>query len=174
MMSRYWTVIVAGVGAFAALPAVSEPRHKSDAIVEFFIESAEMGAARGICIGTRQECAAAQPKPAGFDMLIAFGLDSADLTPAARDNLGEFASALKDDRLSAARFVVEGHTDASGSETYNLDLSERRAQAVTSFLLDQGVAREKVEAIGMGKTAPRTSDPFDAENRRVEMRIRLN
>lgn len=174
MYSVYLAAFIAGAGAFVATSAISEPRYDTENIVEFFIGSADMGAARGICVGTEQECAAGQPKPAGLDLLIAFGLDSADLTEAARANLGVFADALKDDRLSAARFVVEGHTDASGSESYNLELSERRAQAVTSFLLDQGIAREKVEAMGMGKTAPRTADPYDAENRRVEMRIRLN
>ena len=61
----------------------------------------------------------------------------------------------------------------AAAEEYNLGLSDRRAEAVTKFLLDRGVAQAKVSAIGMGEAKPRAADPMDAENRRVEMRIEL-
>ncbi|WP_394887183.1 OmpA family protein [Mesorhizobium sp. AaZ16] len=153
--------------------AAADSEVKAKEIVEFFVKSAELGAARGICIGTAQECDREGEKPSGFDMLINFDLNSADLTPKAQENLNEFAKALSDRQLSSARFVVEGHTDASGAETYNLQLSERRAQAVTDFLYRNGVSNEKVSAVGMGEKNPRVSDPLDGVNRRVEMRIQL-
>ena len=78
-------------------------------------------------MGTTDECNKDQPAPTGLDMLINFNLNSADLTPQARQNLNEFAKALKDDRLQAATFVVEGYTDASGDERYNDNFSARRA-----------------------------------------------
>ena len=77
------------------------------------------------------------------------------------------------DRLASARFVVEGYTDARGTEAYNLGLSERRAQAVTDFLFERGVAMDKVTAVGKGMSNPRVPDPMDPVNRRVEMKIEL-
>lgn len=160
--------------AMIAAPAMAQQSSlNADSIVDFFARSADLGAARGICIGTAQECNRSNDQAAGLDMLINFDLDSAELTPEARANLEEFAKALKDDRLRAARFTVEGHTDASGGERYNDELSERRAQSVTSFLLDRGVRPDKVTAIGLGKSQPRVENPFDPVNRRVEMRINL-
>lgn len=173
MFSRYLAATVLSGALAAAVPAAAEEVYKPDDIVKFFIESADLGAARGICIGTVQECEADQPRPSGLDMMINFELDSAELTEMARANLESFARALQDDRLRAARFVVEGHTDALGSANYNLTLSERRARSVTAFLLDRGVPAAKVEAVGRGMAEPRTENPFDPVNRRVEMRIRL-
>jgi outer membrane protein OmpA-like peptidoglycan-associated protein len=106
-------------------------------------------------------------------MLINFGLNSATLTPQALANLDEFAKALKDQRLSSAKFVVEGYTDATGTEAYNKTLSERRAESVADYLLQHGISSQRVDAMGMGEANPRSPDPYDPVNRRVEMRIRL-
>lgn len=133
----------------------------------------DLGAARGICIGTVEECRKAKLRPGHFDLLVRFELDSAELTPQARENLAEVAKALTDQRLATARFVIEGYTDASGGDAYNLDLSERRARAVTSFLVENGIASDRVEVVGRGKADPRSVDPFDPVNRRVEMHIHL-
>jgi OmpA-OmpF porin, OOP family len=160
--------LLAASSAFAQEPQTSEE------IVKFF-ENAELGATRGICIGTEEQCrgktkAAA---PTGLDMLVNFELNSATLTPDARAKLNEFVKALNDERLKAHRFIVEGHTDASGPDTYNDRLSERRAESVTSFLLENGIEPSRIEAIGLGKKQPRTEDPFDPVNRRVEMRLNI-
>ena len=162
-----------GVGLFATQPAAADPSMKADDIVAFFKKSADFGPGRGLCIGTEQECDKTAPKPAGLDMMINFDLDSANLTSQARQNLDEFAKALASDQLASARFVVEGYTDARGSEGYNLGLSERRAEAVTSFLLQRGVAKDKVTALGKGEANPRVPDPMDPVNRRVEMKIEM-
>src|SRR5262249_19846189 len=103
-----------GLGIAGIQPASADPNMKSDDIVAFFKKSAELGHARGLCIGTEQECDKTAPKPAGLDMMINFDLDSANLTSQARQNLDEFAKALASDQLSGARFVVEGYTDARG------------------------------------------------------------
>lgn len=157
----------------AALALAGGPQVNSDEIVKKFVDSADLGAKRGICVGTTEECNAQAPKPAGMDMLINFDLNSADLTEQARANLNEFAKALKDDRLRSANFVVEGYTDASGSEVYNDNLSDRRAKSVTAFLLENGVSQDKIKAVGMGEKNPRVPDPYDPVNRRVEMRIEV-
>jgi outer membrane protein OmpA-like peptidoglycan-associated protein len=171
MLSRYLTAVMCGAALMGIPEAAADSDVKAKEIVEFFVKSAELGAARGICIGTAQECD--KEKPSGFDMLINFDLNSAELTPKAQENLNEFAKALEDQQLSSARFVVEGHTDASGAETYNLQLSERRAQAVTDFLYRNGISTDKISAVGLGEKSPRVEDPLDAVNRRVEMRIQL-
>ena len=109
----------------------------------------------------------------GFDMLVTFELDSADLLPEAKRNLETVAAALNDDRLKVAKFKVEGHTDAFGTDEYNLRLSEERAKAVTDFLVQQNVERERILAVGLGKASPRTDDPYDPGNRRVELNLSL-
>jgi len=160
---------VSGVGMALA----EDAQQNSEAIVKHFVDSVDMGAKRGICVGTTEECNKEAPAPSGLDMLINFDLNSADLTPQARANLDEFAKALKDDRLRKASFVVEGYTDASGSEIYNNDLSSRRAKSVTAFLLEQGISSDRIQAVGKGEANPRVPDAFDPVNRRVEMRIEV-
>jgi outer membrane protein OmpA-like peptidoglycan-associated protein len=173
MFPKVLAAIVLGVGCIGVNAAEADPNVKSDDIVAYFVNAAKLGAKRGLCIGTAEECDKTAPKPAGFDMLINFDLNSAQLTPQAQQNLDEFAKALHNDQLSSARFVVEGYTDARGTEQYNLGLSERRAEAVTKFLYERGVSAQKVTAVGMGEANPRVADPMDPVNRRVEMRIEL-
>lgn len=165
-------IVVASSVVFSSA-AIADPDYGTDQIVEFLIKSADMGAARGVCIGTIAECVEKISKLTSFDMLVNFEIDSAELTESARANLAQIAKALLDRRLSAAKFIVEGHTDASGSEDYNLDLSERRANSVADFLRKQGIARDKVKAIGIGESSPRTENRYDPANRRVEIRISL-
>ena len=154
--------------------AFADPIQSSEDIVKFFANEANLGPSRGICVGTEDECKSKAEAPAqtGLDMSINFDLDSADLVPEARTKLSEFAKALKDNRLQALSFVVEGHTDASGSAVYNEGLSERRAQSVTDFLLSTGIESSRINAIGLGETHPRNDNAYDPLNRRVEMRIK--
>ena len=156
-----------------ALPASAGPAYSESDVLKFLVSSADLGKERGICIGTAQECRQDVAAPRGFDMLINFDLDSAELSDRARENLAVFARALKDERLNAATFVVEGHTDASGTEAHNDTLSSRRADAVKDFLLVSGVSTQRLTAVGLGEGEPRVDDPFAAENRRVEMRLKL-
>jgi outer membrane protein OmpA-like peptidoglycan-associated protein len=171
MRLKVTLAILLSLGAWGVQPVLADQQVKAEEIIEFFASAADQGAKRGICVGTAEECDQASPKPAGLDMLVNFNLDSADLTDDARLKLGEFAKALRDNRLRAHSFVVEGHTDASGSTFYNEELSQRRAQSVTSFLLSNGIEQARISAVGMGETHPRAADPYDPANRRVEMRI---
>lgn len=155
----------------------ADPLQKSEDIVKFFTGAGNLGATRGICVGTEEECKSkndqtAAPTKTGLDMMINFALDSAQLDQTARTELDELAKALKDNRLSSFSFVVEGHTDASGSDRYNQELSQRRAKSVAAFLTANGVQATRLEAIGLGKSHPRVANPYDPVNRRVEMRIR--
>jgi outer membrane protein OmpA-like peptidoglycan-associated protein len=155
--------------ASAAIVNAEEKAAYSPAdIVKFF---ADQEATRGICVGTEEECGGAAKKPAGFNLRLTFAKDSADLTDEARVNLESFAEALKSPSLSVAAFVIEGHTDASGTDAHNLGLSQRRAENVVSYLASLGVDKSKLEAVGLGEGTPMTADPLDPENRRVETRL---
>ncbi|MDD7972877.1 OmpA family protein [Roseinatronobacter alkalisoli] len=155
----------------AAAQDVDQSADSVEDIVQALIATADLGAARAVCIGTPQDCA---PAPlAGLDMRVGFEFDSDRLTPQAQDALGVFATALRDARLKAADFRIEGHTDAHGTETYNLELSQRRAAAVHDFLHAQGIDPLRLEAVGLGQSQPRLPDPYDSDNRRVELRAIL-
>lgn len=156
-----------------ATPAISVGQQfTSTDVTEFFLEQTALSATRGICVGTAQECAD-QAAPVGFDVMVTFELNSDALTSEAILNLTEVASALADERLQDTKFVVEGHTDASGQETYNDVLSERRARRVAEFLVSKGVAADRMISLGLGEKSPRAEDPFDPLNRRVEMKLNL-
>jgi outer membrane protein OmpA-like peptidoglycan-associated protein len=155
----------------AIAPAHADPAYKPSTVADFFAKAA-LGASRAICFGTAAEC----PTPvsgatAKFDLLISFEFDSDRLTLAARENLDQFAKALQDPRLKGKKFEIDGHTDATGAELYNLGLSERRAASVVAYLADKGLDTNTLMARGLGMSQPRVPDPFSAENRRVETHL---
>ena len=139
-------------------------------VADFF--AADLTKTRGICVGTDAECSD-KLAPTPFDMLVTFELNSDQLTPDAVRNLTEIAAALADDRLADAKFLVEGHTDASGKEAYNDTLSQRRANRVAEFLVSHGIMGDRLISLGLGEKNPRTDDPFDPINRRVEMKLNI-
>jgi len=86
--------------------------------------------------------------------------------------LGEVAQALRDH--PKLRVMVEGHTDGQGSNSTNLELSQARADAVRQYLIDRGIAGERLTAIGFGEEQPIASNRTRAgreKNRRVEFTI---
>jgi outer membrane protein OmpA-like peptidoglycan-associated protein len=149
--------------------ANADPAYKADAVIKTFTQPA-LGKARAVCVGDETECPVKTEQPT-FDLLVTFDFNSDRLTQSARENLDQFAIALKDPRLKTQRFAIDGHTDATGSESYNFGLSERRARAVVAYLATKGLDASKLIAKGFGKSKPRVSDPFDPVNRRVETRL---
>ena len=99
-----------------------------------------------------------QPKAAAFQS-IQFEFNSDELTSDARGTLDTVASVLQEPYFEKSKFIIEGHTDSVGSDAYNKELSDRRAQAVVDYLTQRGVAGEKLTARGMGE-----SDPYDRAN----------
>lgn len=171
---RLKTLICAtALSIVATAAAQAEPADKAEEWVQFFIQSAELGEARALCVGTRQECDAKADAPLrSRDMQVTFEYNSATLTPQAREELKFFAEAVNDYRLAVAKFRVEGHTDAHGGDAFNRELSDRRARAVTDLLVAYGVDPARIEAEGFGETRPLPGgDPYAAENRRVETRL---
>ena len=107
-----------------------------------------------------------------FNSGILFGFDSSELRPEARENLRTLAESLQD--YPNADIMIVGHTDAVGSEDYNQRLSERRASSAASYLVTQGVPRNRMSTFGKGETEPVASNDTDAgrqQNRRVEVAI---
>ncbi len=102
---------------------------------------------------------------------IMFRSSSDRLLPRAKEKLDELVVALN--KLEPTQsFVIEGHTDSRGGTRYNRELSRRRAIAVRTYLVEQGVGAERIVAIGKGEEAPvaSNSDPEGrANNRRVEI-----
>jgi len=115
--------------------------------------------------------AAAAAADAAYNLLVSFDVNSDRLTPRAQRNLAAFAEALKHPALAAMNFAVEGHTDSSGTETYNLTLSERRANAVVLYLTGLGIEQERLQARGFGETRPANTGGNRGQNRRVETRL---
>lgn len=105
---------------------------------------------------------------------VLFATNATELLPAARDRLSEVATALKE---SKNPLLIEGHTDSRGSESYNDQLSERRAESVKNFLVNQGVPPDRIQVRGMGENRPVASNATAegrANNRRVEIVVERN
>lgn len=121
--------------------------------------------------GQRKEVAAiAQERPA-LDLTIYFDFNSAEISPKAVPALVELGKALTSDALKDTRFLLAGHTDAKGSNAYNLRLSQRRADAIRTFLATQfRVDERRLLAIGYGEEQLKNAANPDAdENRRVQV-----
>ncbi len=110
------------------------------------------------------------PQPKSVDLVIQFDLDSAKLKEPSKPLLDNLVEAMKNDRLAAVKFKVEGHTDALGSEQHNLKLSQSRAESVLAYLTAKGVDKDRLTGEGKGFSELLTPDnPKAAENRRVRI-----
>jgi outer membrane protein OmpA-like peptidoglycan-associated protein len=101
---------------------------------------------------------------------VLFEYNQARLKPGAQQNLYRLVSFLK--QRPEQNVLIEGHADSSGSESYNLELSQRRAQAVQSFLVMNGISPERINVRGYGEAYPVASNNTTAgrqQNRRVEI-----
>ena len=159
-------------------PAHADPAYSPDTVIAVFVrdnavaEAYKIRRTRVICLGTPAGCPREQaPARASFDLLVSFQNNSDRLTQAAKDNLRQFAKALTDPPLKGAKFEIDAHARAAGSEEFNLHLSQRRAASVVSYLVLQGVDSSSLSPRGLGATEPRVADPSSAENNRVEAHL---
>ncbi|MFC1812665.1 OmpA family protein [Thermodesulfobacteriota bacterium] len=101
--------------------------------------------------------------------VVYFDFDMTDIQSQYFPVLDKVAAYMKNDPTS--KMEVQGHTDNSGTERYNLSLSERRAKAVANLLVKQGIARNRLNAVGFGyfkPAAPNSTAEGRAKNRRAE------
>jgi outer membrane protein OmpA-like peptidoglycan-associated protein len=101
---------------------------------------------------------------------VTFATDSSDLSPAFFDVLNSVGKVLGEFEQTVVE--VAGHTDSTGSDSYNLSLSERRAQSVTSYLTSQGVIPQRIISVGMGEKYP-VADNTNASGRQANRRVEI-
>lgn len=184
--SKKGAVIGAGAGAVAgAVIGDAAGNTAAGAII-----GAVVGGAAGAYIGhymdkqaeeMRQDLEGAQIERIGEGIKITFGsgilfdVNKSDLKSDARENLSKLAVILN--KYEDTEILVEGHTDADGTEDYNMDLSIRRANSVGTFLGGKNVLPTRLTLMGYGETQPIASnETVDGKrlNRRVEIAIYAN
>jgi OOP family OmpA-OmpF porin len=162
-----WCVLVLLCGAVEVLYAEPPPTVvDSQSIVRSLRPAATM--TRGLVVAPRTAEGGAMHK---VTLDIRFASDSDHLTEAAHAQLAQLGAALNSPDLARARFLIAGHTSASGAPEHNRRLSEARARAVRSYLLERfKIAPERIEATGFGSSRPLPDYPANAlQQRRVEI-----
>jgi outer membrane protein OmpA-like peptidoglycan-associated protein len=101
---------------------------------------------------------------------VTFATDSSDLSPAFFDVLNSVGKVMKEYDKTVVE--VAGHTDSTGSDSYNQSLSERRAGAVAQYLRSQNVGNERLITVGMGESRP-VADNGSADGRQANRRVEI-
>lgn len=179
------TVKGAGVGAAAgAVGAILAGKREADEILAGAAIGAAVGAGVGAYMDAQQEKLARIPGTTvervsedtllvHFDSDVLFAVDSAVLSAASQAALVDVGGVLNEYPKTAV--VIQGHTDSTGSEEHNQELSERRATAVRNYLAGQGVSTERMSALGYGEGAPVADNQSAAgrqRNRRVDVLLK--
>jgi outer membrane protein OmpA-like peptidoglycan-associated protein len=126
---------------------------------------------RSLSLGEREEIAEIASTKPKIDLDIQFDYNSAEISKTSMPSVQELGKALSNASLKGSTFVVAGHTDAIGSEAYNQDLSERRADTIKRYLTEKyGITGTDLVTVGYGKTKPKDPNaPMDPINRRVQV-----
>lgn len=177
-----------GAGAGAAIGGLIG--HKSDNTVVGAIIGATVGGTAGAIIGRQMDKQAeelqrdlkgATVERVGEGILITFNsglqfnLNSYELQASTKTNLDDLAKTLK--KYDDTNILIEGHTDSSGEDAYNLKLSDNRAAAVEDYLNTKGIKSSRITTEGYGESQPLESNDTEAgrqKNRRVEVAIYAN
>ncbi len=101
---------------------------------------------------------------------VTFDVGSATLKPAFRSTLDDVAASLQ--QYPNSLIDVYGHTDSTGSDSFNQGLSERRAQTVANYLISRGVSSARIRWQGFGETMP-VADNSTEEGRRLNRRVEI-
>jgi outer membrane protein OmpA-like peptidoglycan-associated protein len=129
------------------------------------------GQSRSLSLEDRDQMAAIATKRPAIDLDVNFDYNSAALTSKAEPQLKNLGKALSSAELAGSVVLLGGHTDAKGSDPYNQSLSERRAETVKRFLMENyHIPAANLVSAGYGKKGLKNpADPFAAENRRVQV-----
>jgi outer membrane protein OmpA-like peptidoglycan-associated protein len=180
--SRDKTKKGAAIGAASgATAAILAGERELDEVLAGAAIGAGVGAGIGAYMDYQEEKLARIPgttvERVGDDMLLVhfesdvlFDVGSAILNPDAQSALNQAADVLLEYRKTA--ILAQGHTDSSGSEEYNQDLSERRAKAVTNHLVGRAVDVDRITAVGYGEGYP-VADNATPEGRAANRRVDL-
>lgn len=179
------TVKGAGIGAAAgAAAAVLKGEREADEILAGAAIGAVIGGGIGAYMDAQQEKLARIPGTSvervdedtllvHFDSDVLFGVDSASLDSDGRATLEDVSSVINQYPKTAV--IVQGHTDSTGSEEHNQELSDRRASSVRGYLVSRGVDDDRVAAVGMGEGYPVASNDSESgrqQNRRVDILLK--
>jgi outer membrane protein OmpA-like peptidoglycan-associated protein len=179
------TLVLSSVIAFASIGSGAQTtlhyregqRVEPRDVMQILNNPVDEGAIRTRSIRMLQDepAAAVSASPAAsasaLSLPVQFEFDSTTISAPAREQLDALAEGIK--LLPPGRFVViEGHTDASGSDEYNQALSSRRAVVVKRYLVQaHGIEARRLRDAGFGKRRPIAgTDPYAPENRRVQFR----
>jgi outer membrane protein OmpA-like peptidoglycan-associated protein len=135
------------------------------------LDSVRGRATRSLSNTEREEIAAAAKDKPNIDLTITFDYNSADISAKSLPEVQKLGRALTNDDLKGSTFLLAGHTDAAGSDTYNQDLSERRADSIKRYLMDNfHIASTDLVTVGYGKSKLKDpGQPLAEVNRRVQV-----
>lgn len=136
-----------------------------------FVDTLRNRNTRSLSSGEREQIATIAKTKPNIDLEITFEYNSAEISAKAQPAVQALGKALSNEDLKGSTFVVAGHTDAVGGESYNQDLSERRADAIKRILVEKyGIAGTDLVTVGYGKSKPKDPNvPMDPANRRVQV-----
>src|SRR6201995_5878100 len=129
------------------------------------------GRTRGLNLNEREELAAIAKDKPNIDLEITFDYDSADISSKSLGAVQTLGRALTNPELKGSTFVVGGQTAASGGEAYNQELSERRADSIKKYLIDNyHISSADLVTVGYGKSKLKDpNQPMAEANRRVQV-----
>ncbi len=145
-------------------PAATEAEGK-------FVQSIRGRTTRSLSTAEREEIATIAKDKPNIDLEITFDYNSADVSAKSLPSVQALGRALTNPDLKGSTFIVAGHTDAAGGESYNQDLSERRADAIKRYLIENyGIAAADLVTVGYGKSKLKDpNQPLAEVNRRVQV-----
>lgn len=135
------------------------------------IESVRGRSTRSLSNTEREEIAnAAKDKP-NIDLTITFEYNSAEISAKSLPAVQQLGRALTSDNLKGSTFLLAGHTDAAGGDNYNQELSERRADSIKRYLMDNyRISATDLVTVGYGKSKLKDpTQPLSEVNRRVQV-----
>jgi outer membrane protein OmpA-like peptidoglycan-associated protein len=136
-----------------------------------FVRSIRGRTTRSLSNSEREEIATTIEDKPNIDLEINFDYNSADISTKSLPAVQALGRALTNPDLKGSTFIVAGHTDAAGSESYNQELSERRADSIKHYLMDNyHIVSTDLVTVGYGKTKLKDpSQPLAEVNRRVQV-----
>ncbi|MGX9427896.1 MULTISPECIES: OmpA family protein [Bradyrhizobium] len=143
----------------------------ANAAEDKFVQTIRGRSTRSLSSAEREEIATIVKDKPKIDLEINFDYNSAQINAKSLPSVQALGRALTNADLKGSTFVVAGHTDAAGSEAFNQDLSERRAEAIKRYLVDKyGVNGSDLVTVGYGKSKLKDpSQPLAEANRRVQV-----
>jgi outer membrane protein OmpA-like peptidoglycan-associated protein len=136
-----------------------------------FVDTLRKRTTRSLTTEERDKITTISQKKPSIDLEINFEYNSDRISAKAMPQVSALGEALSSADLKGGTFIVAGHTDGKGGDTFNQGLSERRADAVKRFLMDKyRIDDGRLVTVGYGKAQLKnSSNPTAAENRRVQV-----